>query len=52
MRENKTKHDPIPKNFKSVEDASDFWDSHDLSDYLDSTKEVQFEVDIFNAVCI
>ncbi|MBI5841337.1 MAG: hypothetical protein HZB19_14655 [Chloroflexi bacterium] len=46
MRENKTKRDPVPKNFKNVEEASDFWDTHDLSDYLDSTKEAYFDVDI------
>lgn len=44
MRENKTRRHPIPRNFKSVEEAAEFWDSHDLSDYLDSTREVQFEV--------
>jgi hypothetical protein len=46
MRENKLKRDPIPKNFKSVEEASEFWDTHDLADYLDSTKEANFEVNI------
>ena len=46
MRENKLKHDPIPKNFKSVEEAGEFWDTHDLADYLDSTKEANFEVNI------
>ena len=46
MRENKLKHAPLPKKFKSVEDAADFWDSHDLADYLDATQEAHFEVDI------
>ncbi|MCJ7435834.1 MAG: BrnA antitoxin family protein [Anaerolineales bacterium] len=46
MRENKSKRDPIPKNFKSVEEASEFWDTHNLADYLDSTKDAHFEVDI------
>jgi hypothetical protein len=46
MPENKLKRDPIPKNFKSVEEAADFWDTHDLADYLDSTRETNFEVDL------
>jgi len=31
------KRDPIPKHFKSIEEAREFWDSHDLADYWDST---------------
>ncbi|MEW6684800.1 MAG: CopG family antitoxin [Candidatus Edwardsbacteria bacterium] len=38
--------DPIPKHFKSIEEAGEFWDSHDLTDYWDLTKEAHFEVDI------
>jgi hypothetical protein len=46
MRRNSKKRDPIPEHFKSVEEAADFWDSHDLADYWDLTREAQFEVDI------
>ncbi len=47
MAKNKTtKRDPIPKHFKSIEEAAGFWDNHDLTDYWDQTKEVQMEVDI------
>lgn len=46
MRENKTKRKPIPKHFANIDEAADFWDKHDLSDYLDSTKEVNFDVEI------
>jgi hypothetical protein len=42
----KNKRDPIPRHFKSIESAAEFWDSHDLTDYWDSTKEVQIETDI------
>ena len=42
----KRKRDPIPKHFKSVEDAAEFWDRHDLADYWDVTQEAHFEVDI------
>ncbi len=40
------KRDPIPKHFKSIEEAAEFWDSHDLTDYWDLTREAHFEVDI------
>lgn len=35
--------DPIPRHFKSIEEAAEFWDSHDLTDYCDLTREVKFE---------
>jgi len=38
--------DPVPKHFKSIKDAAEFWDSHDLGDYWDLTREAHFEVDI------
>lgn len=31
--------DSIPKHFKSVEGAAEFWDAHDLADYWDLTQE-------------
>ena len=31
---------------KSYQEIADFWDTHDLSDYWDKTKEVKFEVDL------
>lgn len=46
MQKNKVKRDPIPKHFKTVEEAAEFWDSHDLADYWDLTREAHFEVDI------
>jgi len=45
MRRN-NKRDPIPEHFKSIEEAAEFWDSHDLADYWDLTREANFEVDI------
>jgi len=32
--------DEIPENFDSYETAAEFWDTHDVSDYLDLTEEV------------
>jgi hypothetical protein len=46
MARNEVKRDLIPKHFKSVEEAAEFWDSHDLADYWDLTREAHFEVDI------
>ena len=35
----KSKREPIPKHFKSPKDAGDFWDTHNLADYWEKTKE-------------
>ncbi|OGG45976.1 MAG: hypothetical protein A3F84_17360 [Candidatus Handelsmanbacteria bacterium RIFCSPLOWO2_12_FULL_64_10] len=43
---NRKKRDPISRHFKSIQEAADFWDSHDLTDYWDQTREAHFEVDI------
>ncbi len=29
----------IPKHFRSLEKAGEFWDTHDLADYWDQTEE-------------
>jgi hypothetical protein len=46
MARSKERRDLIPEHFKSIEEAAEFWDSHDLGDYWDLTKEAEFEVDI------
>lgn len=38
--------DPIPEQFATLEEAGEFWGSHDLADYWDSTEEIAFEVDL------
>jgi len=43
---NRKKRDPIPRHFKTIQEAADFWASHDLADYWDQTREAHFEVDI------
>ena len=35
----------IPK-FRSLEEAADFWDSHDFEDYIDATHRVSIAVRI------
>jgi hypothetical protein len=49
-KNNKAKRDPLPKHFDRVEKAAEFWDNHDLTDYLNLTKEVQVETDIQHRV--
>jgi hypothetical protein len=46
MAENNQEQDLIPAHFRSFEEAAEFWDSHDLSNYWDSTTEAHFEVDL------
>lgn len=46
MAKNKKLHEPIPKHFKSIDQAAEFWDNHDLADYWDLTKEIQFDVNL------
>jgi len=39
--------EPIPAHFATIEDAAEFWDTHDLADYWDLTEEVaDVEVDL------
>jgi hypothetical protein len=38
--------DPVPEHFKTMEDAAEFWDTHDSAKYEDYMKDVEFEVDI------
>lgn len=42
----KDSQDPLPRHFKSLEEAADFWDSHDSADYDEYFKDVEAEVDI------
>ncbi len=46
MAKNKTQRDPIPYEFKSIEELQDFWDTHSVADYEDLLKEAQFDVDL------
>lgn len=46
MPKNKTKREPVPPHFESIEQAAEFWDSHDLTDYWDLTREARLEAAI------
>jgi hypothetical protein len=45
MARSSKKREPIPKHFKSIAEAVEFWDSHDLADYWDMTRGAYFDVD-------
>jgi hypothetical protein len=42
----KGKSDPIPKEFKTLEEAGEFWDGHSGADYWGEMEEVALEVAI------
>ncbi len=46
MAKHDNARDPIPDHFATIEEAAEFWDSHDLADYWDLTEEVDFDVDV------
>ena len=35
--------DPIPEEFDSYEEAAQFWDTHDTTDYADAFRTVEVE---------
>lgn len=38
--------DPTPENFKSYEEAAEFWDTHDTTDYPDEFRTVEVNADL------
>lgn len=46
MPKNKEKIDPLPENFQSLQEASDFWDTHSAADYWDESTEATFEIEL------
>lgn len=46
MQKSKKKIESIPDEFKTIMEASDFWDKHDITDYWDDTKEVKFRTSL------
>jgi len=42
----RNKRDLLPDEFKTMEEAANFWDTHSLADYEDLQRDIQFEVDI------
>jgi len=46
MAKNKKTRDPIPREFKTIEELQEFWDTHSVADYDDLFKDVHFDVDL------
>ena len=44
--------DPIPEEFRSIEAAAEFWDSHSLVDYWNQTREAHFDVNLQRRVVL
>ena len=38
--------DPLPNEFRSEEEASEFWDTHSITDYEEFLEPVGLEVDL------
>lgn len=42
----KKQRDPLPEHFGSIEEAAEFWDTHDGADYEEYMKDVECSIDI------
>lgn len=46
MSDRQKQIDPLPEEFASYEEAAEFWDTHDTTDYLDSFETVAVEAEL------
>jgi hypothetical protein len=46
MKKRDKKIDPIPEHFASIEEASDFWDTHDAGDYEEYLRPINEELEV------
>ena len=44
----KVKREPIPKEFLTLCEAGEFWDTHSAADYWDQMEDVEMQIDIKN----
>jgi len=42
----KNKRESLPEEFKNIEEAAKFWDTHSLADYEDLQTDTEFEVEL------
>jgi hypothetical protein len=40
------KRDPLPERFTTIEEAAEFWDTHDSADYEEYMRDVECRVNI------
>jgi len=45
MRKKNKQNDPIPNEFSTYEEAADFWDNHDTTDYPESFTDVKVQTE-------
>jgi hypothetical protein len=50
MGKSKKKIDPLPDHFNSLEEAGEFWDTHDTTDYEEYMIPAHFDVDLKGSV--
>jgi predicted DNA binding CopG/RHH family protein len=46
MSDRQKQVDPLPEEFASYEEAAEFWDAHDTTDYSDSFETVAVEAEL------
>ncbi len=46
MKDRKKNVDPIPEEFASYEEAAEFWDTHDTTDYPDAFETVEVQTEL------
>ena len=46
MNNSEKQLDPVPEEFGSYEEAADFWDAHDTTDYLDVFQTVSVQAEL------
>lgn len=46
MAKSKKKADLLPEEFRTITEAGEFWDSHDLADYWEDTREVSANIKV------
>ena len=44
MAGNRRTRDPIPKNYKTLEEFDEFWSTHSLANYDDLQRDVHFNI--------
>lgn len=42
----KRRPDPLPEHFRGIDEAGEFWDTHDSADYEEHMSDVECEVDV------
>jgi hypothetical protein len=42
----KKQRDPLPEQFNTLEEAGEFWDTHDSADYEDYMRDIEYEGNI------